>query len=63
MKTSPPAAAAPDDDLLKLEMHVARRADILAQGRSGDRDADLAHWLQAEREVLGRQLPAACGQV
>jgi hypothetical protein len=59
MKSHLPAAVAPDDDLLKLEIHVARRADVLAQGSASDRGADLAHWLQAECEVLGQRLPVA----
>jgi len=54
-----PPVIAPEDDLLKLEIHVARRADVLAQGSASDRGADLAHWLQAEREVLGQRLPVA----
>ncbi len=48
-----------EDELLNLEMNVARRADALARGAPPDRGSDLAHWLQAEREVLADQLPAA----
>ena len=60
MNPSPHAPALAEDALLNLEMNVARRADAIARGAPSDRGADLAHWGQAEQEVLGMQLPAAC---
>jgi len=46
-----------EDDLAHLEIQVARRADSLAVGTERDRGSDLAHWLNAEREVLAQLLP------
>lgn len=43
---------APADDLDRLELQIARRADELTL-RAGVRGRDLEHWLQAEREVIG----------
>ena len=43
-----------EEDLLRLELQVAKRADKLWR-RAGCRSGrDLIHWLQAESEVLGR---------
>jgi hypothetical protein len=53
MKNVPRFAVVPDDDLLNLEIHIARLADALAKGAASDRKTDLAHWLQAERQVFG----------
>jgi hypothetical protein len=47
------------DDLLQLEMLVARRADELSQDDRHRTGRDLMHWLQAEREVLRQVAPAA----
>ncbi|HVW21568.1 MAG TPA: DUF2934 domain-containing protein [Opitutaceae bacterium] len=44
--------SAPDDELLRLEMKIAQRADRLWQDSGGIRGNDLAHWLRAEQEVL-----------
>jgi len=41
-------------DLLQLELQVARRADKLWRMAGCRRGKDLAHWLQAEGEVLER---------
>jgi len=45
-------STAPDDDLLNLEMKIAQRADRLWQDAGRVSGNDLAHWLQAEQEVL-----------
>ena len=45
-------AAAPADELLKLQLRVARRADVLAWQARGARDTDRRLWLRAEYEVL-----------
>lgn len=51
-----------EEDLLRLEIRIARRADELSRSGSGVRERDLEHWLQAEREVLrARWQPAAAG--
>lgn len=50
-------ASAEEDDLLRLEMKVAQRADEL---RHGIRGRDLECWLQAEREIFGPDDSAAC---
>lgn len=42
---------APADDLDRLELRIARRADELNE-RFGRRGHDLEHWLQAEREII-----------
>ncbi|HEX3730355.1 MAG TPA: DUF2934 domain-containing protein [Opitutaceae bacterium] len=44
--------SAPDDELLRLEMKIAQRADRLWQDAGRIRGNDLAHWLRAEQEVL-----------
>jgi len=59
MPSRPQPSPVLEDELLNLEMNVARRADALARGASRDRGSDLAHWLQAEREVLADRLPPA----
>jgi len=41
-----------DDDLLRLEIKIAQRADQLWQDNGLARGNDLEHWLQAEREIL-----------
>ena len=43
-----------ENDLLELELMVAKRADRLWRRAGYGRGRDLVHWLQAEREVLGR---------
>ena len=55
--------AAPNvDDLLHLELQVAKRADRLWRRSGYGKGRDLIHWLQAEGEVLeqyfGLMLPA-----
>jgi hypothetical protein len=60
-KETPPDSAAPfhDADLLRLELLVAKRADRLWRRSGCTGGKDLLHWLQAEREVLGRHFPAS----
>jgi hypothetical protein len=43
-----------EDDLLRLQLQVARRADELAQsrGRQSTTPDDWEYWLEAERQVL-----------
>jgi hypothetical protein len=58
MKTAATTETAPapfrENDLLELELMVAKRADRLWR-RAGYRPGmDLVHWLQAERDVLER---------
>ena len=43
----------PAEDLDRLELQIARRADELTL-RGGVRGRDLEHWLQAEREIIWR---------
>ncbi len=45
-----------EGDLLRLEIQIAKRADMLWQMAGQGRGSDLIHWLQAENEVLGRYL-------
>ena len=51
------------DDLLRLEMRIAQRADELRLLCGCPGGTDLIHWMQAEREVLegylGSREPAA----
>ena len=42
-----------DDELMQLELRVARRADELARGIDFSRVKDMLIWFQAEREILG----------
>jgi hypothetical protein len=49
IENAPPFA---DDELVALQLRVARRADELASQNAWDRAADFARWLQAEREFL-----------
>jgi hypothetical protein len=42
------------DDLLRLEMKIAQRADQLWRNNGRTRGHDLQHWLQAEREIWAR---------
>jgi hypothetical protein len=44
-----------EDDLLRLEIQVAKRADALALSTGGRTLTDLEHWLQAEHEVFGEK--------
>jgi hypothetical protein len=58
MSTLSPEISVPDvfseDDLLLLEIQVARRADELSLLERLPRGRDLVHWLRAEREILQR---------
>jgi hypothetical protein len=47
-----PAVDFPEDDLLRLEMKVAQRADQLSERHGRVPGRDLEHWLQAEREIF-----------
>ena len=53
-------AVSPEDDILKWQLRIARRADALAQARTGTSEGrtDWDLWLKAEREVLGPLRPA-----
>jgi hypothetical protein len=42
----------PADELSRLELSIAQRADRLARLDGAERGKDLQHWLQAEREVF-----------
>jgi len=42
------------NDLARLQLEIARRADQLARLVIGDPATDLALWLQAEQEVFAR---------
>jgi len=46
------AAPFREGDLLRLELKVARRADILWRSAGYCSGKDLIYWLQAENEVL-----------
>ena len=52
-------AALPNDEMLQVQLLIARRADQLARSRAtqSDGNTDLNCWLEAEREVLGRAEP------
>jgi hypothetical protein len=43
----------PVDDLERLELKIAQRADDLSKGDGPDSPSALEHWLRAEREILG----------
>ncbi|HEY0947205.1 MAG TPA: hypothetical protein VGD81_18120 [Opitutaceae bacterium] len=45
-----------ENDLVQLELRIARRADELSQRHEHDRAKDRDDWQQAEREVLGLML-------
>jgi hypothetical protein len=49
----PEAAPLPEEELVRLELRVARRADVLWRDSGGAKGSDLIHWLRAENEVLG----------
>jgi hypothetical protein len=51
----PAATRALHEDLFEIELRVARRADELARDRGSDRQRDVAHWSEAEREVWATQ--------
>jgi hypothetical protein len=53
------AAGFPDDELLRLELRVAQRADQLAARFGGGPERDRACWQQAEREEWGLALEGA----
>jgi hypothetical protein len=46
------SAASADDDLLRLEMKIAQRADQLSQKKGKIQHSSLENWLQAEREIF-----------
>jgi hypothetical protein len=49
-------AVSPGADLLPVQLQIARRADEIAQSRSGTRSGsdDWNCWIEAEKEVLSR---------
>ena len=57
MHPEPSTSPAPDD-LLDVELQIARRADQLAMELTapGDGASQLYCWLRAEREVFGGEL-------
>ena len=56
---SPPEIGGPanSDDLVQLQLRVARRADELARGGDSTRSRDLQLWFQAERDVFAPSQP------
>jgi hypothetical protein len=60
LHANPAHAPLPQDNLFDIQMKVARRADVLARQSHQNNGGDMAHWLQAEREVLMSQLPILC---
>jgi Protein of unknown function (DUF2934) len=57
---SPAPEVLGDDELLRIEMRIAQRADELWQNAGAHGGTDLIHWMRAEREVFGRYLEAGC---
>ena len=55
---TPLPASELEDDLLKLQMQVAHRADELWRTDGQGRGSDLEFWFRAEREVLDRRMSA-----
>jgi len=53
-ETSAPVVFIDEDDLLRLELKVAKRADELSEESGRIRGKDLEHWLRAEQEVFER---------
>jgi len=51
-KTEETTVTFAEDELLKLQLRVARRADELSQQTGREQQKDLERWLEAEREVL-----------
>ncbi len=51
--------AAAEDDLLRLEMRIAQRADQLWKSEGKARSNGLQHWLRAEREIISAALVPA----
>jgi hypothetical protein len=47
-----PSADLPPDELTKLQIKVAQRADQISQKTRTARERDRAHWLEAEQEIL-----------
>jgi hypothetical protein len=52
----------PADELLRLELKIARRADELSRSAPPDPISDREHWVQAERDVLGWEVDLVAGQ-
>jgi hypothetical protein len=46
------ASALKEDGLIGLQLRVAMRADEIAQTGARGMSNDVAHWLQAERDIL-----------
>jgi hypothetical protein len=58
--SDPNVAASPmEDDLSKLQLEVAHRADELWRREGKGRGSDIVFWLRAEREVIEERLFAA----
>lgn len=46
-----PMEACREEELIRIELRIARRADELARAYGSNREKDVAHWLQAEHEM------------
>jgi hypothetical protein len=46
-----PIRAYLDDELVRLELRIAQRADELSRYHGSSREKDVAHWIQAEHEM------------
>jgi hypothetical protein len=46
-----PIQAFINDELLRLELRIAQRADELSRDNGSNRLKDVAHWIQAEHEL------------
>jgi hypothetical protein len=51
MGTPCPLEAMREEELIRIELRIAQRADQLAQLNGSSREKDVAHWLQAEHEM------------
>jgi hypothetical protein len=51
MVTRCPLEAMREEELIRIELRIAQRADQLAQLNGSSREKDVAHWLQAEHEM------------
>jgi hypothetical protein len=46
-----PIEACRAEELIRIELRIARRADELARLFGSSREKDVTHWLQAEHEM------------
>jgi hypothetical protein len=40
-----------EEELIRIELRIARRADELSRAFGSSREKDVTHWLQAEHEM------------